>query len=303
MANIQLNSTSTTDWRKKDFPWLAPAKLNLFLHITGRREDGYHLLQTIFHFIDINDTLYFEITEDSSISLSPSIKDVPDDENIIVKAAKLLQKTSGTSKGAKITLEKRLPMGGGLGGGSSDAATTLLALNKLWNLGLEKSKLMALGLSLGADVPIFIFGQTAWAEGVGETLTNVPEEQIREKNWFLVIFPKINVNTGAVFASSELTRDKDPIRIRDFLNGTTENVFEPVVAKQYPEIQEALSWLNQFSDARLTGTGACIFASFKTEQEAREIAALSNKEAPEKWQSFVAQGCFTTPVERIYCKQ
>ena len=296
MANIQLNTTINTAWRENTFPWPAPAKLNLFLHITGRREDGYHLLQTLFHFINLSDTLYFEITEENTISLSASIENVPDDENIIVKAARLLQKTTGTDKGAKITLEKRLPMGGGLGGGSSDAATTLLALNKLWELGLEKDELMSLGLELGADVPIFVFGHTAWAEGVGETLTKVTEEQINPENWFLVIFPKINVNTGAIFASSELTRDKDPIRIRDFLNGTTENVFEPLVAKQYPEIREALDWLNQFSDAKLTGTGACIFAQFKTEQEAREIAA----QAPEKWQTFVARGCFTTPIEEIY---
>ncbi|MDH3326066.1 MAG: 4-(cytidine 5'-diphospho)-2-C-methyl-D-erythritol kinase [Gammaproteobacteria bacterium] len=295
MANSKLTNPESAVWKNKLFPWQAPAKLNLFLHITGRRADGYHLLQTVFHFVDISDTLYFDITENSNISLSPSIENVPDDENIIIKAAKLLQRTTGTKKGAKITLQKRLPMGGGLGGGSSDAATTLLALNKLWGINLNKTDLMALGLSLGADVPIFIYGQTAWAEGVGETLTPLLKAEINPKNWFLIIFPKINVNTSAIFSSSELTRDKLPIRIRDFLNGPTENVFEPVVAKQYPEIQSALNWLNQFSDARLTGTGACIFASFKTEQEAREIAA----QAPEKWQSFIAQGCFTTPIEEL----
>ncbi|MDH5259056.1 MAG: 4-(cytidine 5'-diphospho)-2-C-methyl-D-erythritol kinase [Gammaproteobacteria bacterium] len=296
MANTKLTNQ---DWRNESFPWSAPAKLNLFLHITGRRADGYHLLQTLFHFIDFSDTLYFQVTKDSAITLSPSIENVPDNENIIIKAARLLQKTTGISSGAKITLEKRLPMGGGLGGGSSDAATTLLALNKLWGLNLPKTELMSLGLSLGADVPIFIHGQTAWAEGVGETLTNVPQSAINHKNWFLVIFPQINVNTGAIFSSSELTRDKDPIRIRDFLNGTTENVFEPLVAKQYPQIREALDWLNQFADARLTGTGACIFAGFKTEQKAREIAA----QVPGKWQSFVAQGCYKTPAEKIYENQ
>ena len=293
MENIQL---SQTNWQDPAFPWPAPAKLNLFLHITGRREDGYHLLQTLFHFIDLSDTLYFEISDDGNITLSPSVEGVPDEENIIIKAAKMLQTETGTQKGAKITLEKRLPMGGGLGGGSSDAATTLLALNKLWGLELGKSQLMKLGLKLGADVPIFIFGQTAWAEGVGESLSRVPKSQIEEKNWFLVIFPKINVNTGAIFSSSELTRDKLPIKIRDFLNGATENVFEPIVAKQYPEIQEALNWLNQFSNAKLTGTGACIFASFNTEQEAHEVAA----QAPEKWQVFVAKGCYTTPIEKLY---
>ncbi len=291
-----MTSNTNISWQEPFYPWAAPAKLNLFLHITGRREDGYHLLQTLFHFIDVSDTLYFEITDKSSITLTPAIKNVPNDENIIVKAAKLLQRTTGTNKGAKITLEKRLPMGGGLGGGSSDAATTLLALNKLWGLNLEKTKLMSLGLTLGADVPIFIYGQTAWAEGVGETLTEVNKNEIGSKNWFLVLFPKINVNTGDIFASSELTRDKDPIRIRDFLNGTTENVFESIVAKQYPEIQSALDWLKQFSDAKLTGTGACIFAPFKSRQEAREIAA----QAPDKWQLFIAQGCFTTPIEDLY---
>jgi len=296
MANSAVSNTHKPAWRNPTFPWPAPAKLNLFLHITGRREDGYHLLQTLFHFIDISDTLYFEITDDKNISISPAIEGIPDEENIIVKAARLLQKTTGTNKGTKISLKKCLPMGGGLGGGSSDAATTLLALNKLWDLNLEKSVLMSLGLSLGADVPIFIYGQTAWAEGVGETLTNLPHEQISQKNWYLILFPKINVNTGAIFASSELTRDKLPIKIRDFLNGTTENVFEPVVAEQYPEIREALNWLKPFSDAKLTGTGACIFANFKTEQEAREVAA----QTPDKWQAFVAQGCFTTPIEALY---
>ncbi len=284
------------NWREKTFPWAAPAKLNLFLHIIGRRQDGYHLLQTLFHFIDIADTLYFDITKTSTISLSPAIDGIANENNIIVKAAKLLQATSATNQGANITLEKRLPMGGGLGGGSSDAATTLLALNKLWGLNLSKTELMSLGLTLGADVPIFIYGHTAWAEGVGETLSKVSKSEIGEKNWFFVLFPKKNVNTGTIFSSSELTRDKDPIRIRDFLNGSTENVFEPIVAKLYPEIREALNWLNQFGDAKLTGTGACIFARFNTAQEAHAVAA----QAPEKWQTFVAQGCFTTPIEELY---
>ena len=295
MANSQLN-TNITHWNSPSFPWLAPAKLNLFLHITGRRPDGYHLLQTIFHFIDINDTLYFEVTHDGEIRLSPSIENIANEDNIIVKAARLLQTNYATSKGVNITLKKRLPMGGGLGGGSSDAATTLLALNKLWDINLSKDELMKLGLSLGADVPIFIFGHSAWAEGVGETLSRVRETSMEQKNWYLVIFPKINVNTGAIFSSTELTRDKVPIKIRDFLNGATENVFESVVTEQYPPIREALDWLNQFADARLTGTGACIFASFETEAEALKVA----QQAPDKWQTFVASGCFTTQIEKIY---
>ena len=292
-----MNKNVTLDWGSPSYPWIAPAKINLFLHITGRREDGYHLLQTIFHFLALHDTLYFEITPEPALQLSPVIKNIANEDNIIIKAAKLLQSEfQSTPKGTKITLEKRLPMGGGLGGGSSDAATTLLALNKLWELNLPKSRLAELGLSLGADVPIFIHGHSAWAEGVGESLKTLSHEDIQQKNWFLVLFPQINVNTGVIFSSSELTRDKLPIRIRDFLNGVSENVFEAVVADKYPEIREALDWLNQHANARLTGTGACLFASFDTEQEASKVADL----APQKWQAFVTKGCYKTPTEYIY---
>ena len=280
------------DFHNPKFPWTAPAKLNLFLHITGRRADGYHLLQTIFQFMDFGDKLYFKPTNNGEISLSPAVEGVNNDDNIIIKAARLLQIKTASHFGADITLEKNIPMGGGLGGGSSDAATTLLALNKLWNTNLSKQELMSLGVTLGADVPVFIYGESAWAEGVGEKLTTVsPPEP-----WYLIIFPAININTGTIFSSKELTRDKLPIRIRDFLNGQTENVFEPVVCKRYPEVQEAINWLKQFSEARMTGTGACIFASFNTEQNAQEVAS----QVPDKWQTFVTKGSNKTDIEGFY---
>ena len=280
------------DYSHPDFAWTAPAKLNLFLHITGRREDGYHLLQTIFQFVEFGDKLFFEVTRDGKISLSPKLDGVDESENIIVKAAKLLQQKTGTPFGVNIELEKRIPMGGGLGGGSSNAATTLLALNKLWNIHFDKQQLMELGITLGADVPVFIYGQTAWAEGVGEKLKTVTAPE----SWYVIIFPRVNINTGTIFSSEELTRDKLPIRIRDFLDGTTENVFETIVSKRYPEVKEAINWLSQFSKTKLTGTGACIFASFETEQHAQEIA----KQVPAKWQAFVTKGSNKTNIERFY---
>ena len=274
------------------FAWSAPAKLNLFLHIVGQRDDGYHLLQTVFQFIDHGDSLYFDIRPDKTINLDPPLASVSNDDNIIVKAAKALQAHGKCTQGANIRLEKRLPMGGGLGGGSSDAATTLLALNKLWNTGLTKQELMDIGITLGADVPVFIFGHSAWAEGVGEQLKEVTPPE----NWYLVIFPNIHINTGTIFSSVELTRDKLPIKIRDFLNGSTENVCEPVVSALYPEVKEALTWLDKFAEAKLTGTGACIFASFESEQAAQQVA----EQVPDKWQVFVAKGLNETQIEKSY---
>ena len=280
------------DFDSPAFHWPAPAKLNLFLHITGQRADGYHLLQSVFQFLDFGDSLYFETRPDNKIQLKPDLDSVNHDDNIIVKAANALQKYSEKSCGANITLEKRLPMGGGLGGGSSDAATTLLALNKLWDINLSKKELMKIGLSLGADVPVFIYGNAAWAEGVGEDLTTInPPEP-----WYLVIFPNIHINTGTIFSSVELTRDKLPIKIRDFLNGSTENVCQPVVSAKYPEVNEAINWLNQFTEAKLTGTGACLFGSFESELAAQKVA----QEVPEKWQAFVAKGLNETRIEKFY---
>lgn len=274
--------------------WLAPAKLNLFLHITGRRDDGYHLLQTIFQFIDLNDELRFDVNKTNIIALKKSVKNVEDNDNIVIKAAKLLQQYTDSKYGVTIEITKNIPMGGGLGGGSSDAATTLLALNTLWQLNLPKKELMSLGLQLGADVPIFIYGQAAWAEGVGEHLTPINLSE----PWYLVIFPNVGINTSTIFSSTELTRDKDPIKIRDFLESSTEteNVFEGIVSKTNSEVRSTLNWLNKRTKARLTGTGACIFASFDTENQARTIA----NNVPEKWQAFVAKGLNKTHIEQFY---
>lgn len=279
-------------WKDPNFAWLAPAKLNLFLHITGQRADGYHLLQSVFQFLDYSDTLYFENNNTGLIRILPNVEGVNLEDNIIYKAAMALKDRFHINHGVEIKLKKILPMGGGLGGGSSDAATTLLALNKIWDINASKEELMEIGLNLGADVPVFIFGQSAWAEGVGEHLTGIdlPEQ------WFLTIFPNIHINTGTIFSSTELTRDKDPIKIRDFLQGSTENVCQPVVEKLYPEVKEALNWLDKYADARLTGTGACLFAKFDNELEAREVA----KKVPVKWQHFVAQGLNKTQIEQFY---
>jgi len=273
--------------------WPAPAKLNLMLHITGRRNDGYHLLQTLFQFIDFGDELSFEITDNNEIIALFEMDGVPAEQNLIIRAAIALQQQSGCTQGVKIDLLKRLPMGGGLGGGSSDAATTLVALNYLWGLHLEINELAEIGLQLGADLPVFIHGHSAWAEGVGEQLQpiSLPEP------WFMVINPQIEVATANIFSAKELTRDCPPITIRDLSSDgvfSTElvNVCQAVVEQRYPDIAKAISWLNQFGEARLTGTGACLFASFKEQSEAATVLA----QLPEQWSGFVAQGCNRSPL-------
>ncbi len=272
----------------KDMSWPAPAKLNLFLHITGKREDGYHLLQTVFQFLDYSDRLHFYLREDGRIRRLNALPDVPEENDLVVRAARLLQEVSGCTQGADIRVEKRLPMGGGLGGGSSDAATTLLVLNHLWSLQLPGDTLLRLGLQLGADVPVFIHGHAAWAEGVGEKLSDVelPEP------WFVVLIPPEQVPTAEIFNASELTRDCPPITIRDFLAGQARNVCQPVVAKRYPQVAEALEWLGKYGKAMMTGTGACVFAAFEQEEHAREVFAGM----PEGWQGFVARGCNRSPL-------
>ncbi len=269
-------------------PWPAPAKLNLMLHITGRRADGYHLLQSVFQFLDHGDRLWFEPLADGRILRHDSLRGVPLEQDLIYRAARLLQGHSGTRQGAAIRLEKRLPMGGGLGGGSSDAATTLIALNRIWQLGMGIDQLAALGLQLGADVPVFVRGQAAWAEGVGEALTplSLPEP------WFVVLIPPVQVATGEIFAATELTRDCPAITIRDFLAGLGENVCQPVVASRYPAVAEALDWLGQYGQARMTGTGACVFAAFDSATKAQQVLAAR----PEGWQGFVAQGRNRSPL-------
>ena len=273
-----------------DFPadntWLtlpAPAKLNLFLHITGRRADGYHNLQTLFQFVDYGDGLAFRVRTDNELSLTPEIEGVAAEDNLIIRAARLLQKTSDSPLGADIRLTKILPMGGGLGGGSSDAATTLLALNHLWKLGLSLDELAELGLSLGADVPVFVRGQAAFAEGVGEQLTPVPE---LDEPWYLIVCPQVHVNTGKIFQHEGLTRDTDPINIRTALRQGGRNDCQQVVTMLYPEIGNALNLLNKFSFAKMTGTGACIFSSFGSEKEALRVS----DQLPAEYVAFVAKG-------------
>ena len=260
----------------------APAKLNLMLHITGRRADGYHELQTLFQFLDYGDELSFRLREDGQIRLLTELPGVDHDSNLIVRAARMLQRESGCTLGADIQLTKRLPMGGGIGGGSSDAATTLLGLDHLWNTGLGEDRLAELGLSLGADVPVFVRGRAAFAEGVGERLQPVDLAE----PWFLVIAPQVSVSTAEIFADPELTRNTPAITVRSLLAGGGHNDCQPVVEKRYPEVRNALSLLNEFVQARMTGTGACVFGSFPNEGEADKV----RRQLPATLPSFVARG-------------
>jgi 4-diphosphocytidyl-2-C-methyl-D-erythritol kinase len=267
----------------------APAKLNLFLHITGRREDGYHLLQTVFQFLEQADTLQFTHRDDGIISLSPDIPGVPADSNLIMRAARLLQSHTGTQAGADIRLEKRLPMGGGIGGGSSDAATTLLGLNRLWELDVPLDELAMLGLQLGADVPVFIHGHAAWAEGVGETLTPV---EIAEP-WYLVLTPPAHISTADIFRHPQLTRDTPAITVAAFLGGglarSIRNDCENIVRQRSPEVDAALTWLALHGTARMTGTGACCFVACPDRATAEHLLAIS------PLSGFVSKGCNQSP--------
>ena len=260
----------------------APAKLNLMLHITGRRADGYHELQTLFQFLDYGDELVLRPREDGQIRLLTELPGVDHDSNLIVRAARMLQRESGCALGADIQLTKRLPMGGGIGGGSSDAATTLVGLDHLWNTRLGEDRLAELGLNLGADVPVFVRGRAAFAEGVGERLqpVDLPEP------WFLVIAPQVSVSTAEIFADPELTRNTPAITVRSLLAGGGHNDCQPVVEKRYPEVRNALSLLNKFVQARMTGTGACVFGSFPNEGEADKV----RRQLPATLPSFVARG-------------
>ncbi|MES2821042.1 MAG: 4-(cytidine 5'-diphospho)-2-C-methyl-D-erythritol kinase [Pseudomonadota bacterium] len=260
----------------------APAKLNLMLHILGRRADGYHELQTLFQFLDHGDRLDFALREDGDIRLHGDLPGVPHDSNLIVRAARLLQQQSGCALGADLWLDKRLPLGGGIGGGSSDAATTLLGLNHLWGLGWDLDRLAVLGLGLGADVPVFIRGHAAFAEGIGERLTPVelPEP------WYLVVVPQVAVSTAEVFNDPELTRNTPAITVRSVLEWGGRNDCLPVVEKRYIEVRNALILLNKFVSARLTGTGCCVFGTFPSKGEADRVAA----QLPVSLPGFVAQG-------------
>ena len=258
------------------------------LHITGQRADGYHELQTVFQLIDLNDELSFQVTSNGIIQRTQGNTSVAPADDLTIRAARLLQQRYAITQGVNIQIHKNIPMGGGLGGGSSDAATTLMALNQLWQIGLNNLQLREIGLELGADVPIFIFGRNAWAEGVGEQL----EALELPKNWYLILHPQIFVSTGQIFSSKHLTRDCHPIKIRAFLEGHGSNVCEPVACELYPEIRHALDWLNQFSPARMTGTGACIFAAFDSVEKANSVKS----QIPTQWTGYVAQGLDSNPV-------
>jgi 4-diphosphocytidyl-2-C-methyl-D-erythritol kinase len=275
--------------------WPAPAKLNLFLHVTGRRPDGYHELQTLFQLIDLSDSVSLNVTDDGRIERPAGPAGVDPDSDLTVRAAKALQAATGCRAGASIRIAKRIPMGGGLGGGSSDAATVLLALNHLWGCGLPVDELARLGLPLGADVPVFVRGSSAWAEGVGEQLVPV----VLPERWYVVIHPGVAVPTRDVFQSPELTRNTPVITIRAFFgpggSSGSRNDCEPVVRARYPEVADALSWLGNFAPARLTGTGSCIFAAFGSAMDAERVAAR----APDRWRAFVARGLNVSPVHAL----
>jgi len=283
---------AVTRWQEA---WPAPAKLNLFLHVTGRRADGYHSLQTAFRLIDLADTLRFKPREDGRVTLRRPLAGVPPEQDLCLRAVALLKHASGHEGGVEIELEKRIPMGGGLGGGSSDAATTLIALNHLWRLGLKRGELQQLALKLGADVPLFVFGENAFAEGVGEELTPLALAQA----WYLVLVPPVEVPTAAVFAAPELTRDAKPIKITAFFDGLKQralrNDLEPVVSKRYPEVARHLAWLKRHGEARMSGSGACVYAEFSNEAAARAAHA----HLPQGMRGLVARGLERHPLHDL----
>lgn len=281
--------------------WPSPAKLNLFLYITGRREDGYHNLQTLFQFLDYGDTLTIEPRHDGVINLLTPIEGVQDEDNLIVRAARLLRDEAqrlGTlplGAGADLGVEKRLPMGGGLGGGSSNAATVLVALNHLWQTGLSEDQLANLGITLGADVPVFVRGHAAFAEGVGEVLTPVePEEK-----WYLVAHPGVSIPTPVIFQDPDLTRNTPVRTIETLLNCEFSNDCELIARKRFRKVDELLSWLLEYAPSRLTGTGACVFAEFNTESAARQVL----EQAPEWLHGFVARGVNRSPLHQAISGQ
>jgi 4-diphosphocytidyl-2-C-methyl-D-erythritol kinase len=276
----------------------APAKLNLFLHVVGRRPDGYHLLQTLFRFIDLHDTLHFSLREDGMVRRTNAIEGVDEEQDLCVRAARLLQSETGCELGVDITVEKCIPMGGGLGGGSSDAATTLIALNRLWSLCLPRPRLMQLGLKLGADVPVFVFGENAFAEGVGEELQaySLPEA------WYVVLFPPVHVPTAQIFARPELTRNTVSITMRALSKGLLfggqlreqqlHNDLQSVVCGIFPEVGHHITWLNGFGKAMMTGSGACVFAEFASRSQAEAVL----QQLPHEMRGMIAQGLAKHPL-------
>ncbi len=285
-----MSSTRSTPW---DRAWPAPAKLNLFLHVVGRREDGYHLLQTAFRLIDLSDSLRFSPREDTRIKLASPLPGVPEDQHLAVRAARLLKRATGARAGAGIAVEKHIPMGGGLGGGSSDAATTLAALNRLWGTGLTRVELQRLALELGADVPFFLCGGNAWGEGIGEAITPLELPPA----WYAILTPQVSVPTAAVFAAPELTRNTKTIKISSFSEGLAglpgDNDLEPIVCGRYPEVARHLDWLRGHGDARMSGSGACVFAEFRSESEARSVISR----LPSDMRGMVARGLDRHPLE------
>jgi 4-diphosphocytidyl-2-C-methyl-D-erythritol kinase len=267
----------------------APAKLNLFLHVIGRRSDGYHLLQTAFRLLDWGDQLDFTLRTDSQIERLGDNAGIVADDDLVVRAARLLQAHTRCSLGADIRVHKVLPLGGGLGGGSSDAATTLIALNRLWGTGLRRTELQALGLRLGADVPFFIFGQDAFAEGVGEQLQPLELPAAH----YVVLHPGVSIATAEIFSAPGLTRNTSPIRMRDFATRTTRNDLQPVACKRYPQVQDAIDWLEQFAPTRMTGSGACIFA----EPESEEVAERIVRSCPPNWTAWKVRSSPRHPLQ------
>ena len=273
-----------------DYP--APAKLNLFLHVVGRRADGYHLLQSAFTLIDRADRLRFSVRDDGRIARVNDVAGIAADDDLAVRAARRLQRAAGTTLGADIAVEKSIPVGGGLGGGSSDAATTLLVLNRLWKTGLDDARLAALGLELGADVPFFLFGRSAWVEGIGERLQplDVP------MRWYVVLTPRVQVATAAVFAAPELTRNTEALKMEDFSarpeSSDFRNDLERVVCERYPEVRDSLEWLRQRGNARMTGSGSCVFAPYADRDAAKRVL----DELPPAMSGFIARGLERHPL-------
>lgn len=277
---------SPTPLRLADCP--APAKINLFLHVVGRRPDGYHLLQTAFRLLDWGDRLSFTRRDDDLVRRANEVAGVPEADDLVVRAARLLQQATGTRFGADIEVDKRLPMGGGLGGGSSDAATTLIALNRLWGTGLSREALQQLGLRLGADVPFFIYGRDAFAEGVGEQFQPLELPPA----WYVIVAPPVTIPTKEIFCAEELTRDSVPIRIADFAASTTRNDLQPVACSRFPEVAAAVDWLARFAPARMTGSGACVFAQATSEDDAQHIV----RACPPGWRAWKARSLARHPL-------
>lgn len=271
--------------------WPAPAKLNLFLHVTGRRADGYHELQTLFQFISLQDTIGIELPADGSIRRITNIPDIPEADDLMVRAALALKRHTGTDKGAILSIEKQIPAGAGLGGGSSDAATTLLALNHLWQTGLTRDELATIGNRLGADVPVFIHGQAAWAEGTGEVLTPMQPEE----HWYALIVPNVHVSTAAIFGDDELTRDTPAKTIRAFRLDDARNDLEPVARRRFAEVDKALNFLEKFGFPRMTGSGAGVFVKAESADAAKQMLAPADK----NWRTFVVKGVNNHPLKDL----